>query len=74
MGTWLRFKIRIEQRVHQGGLAETGLSDAQDVKHEPILDALADQLIRQTVKSNMTGQLQGARLVVLSKINKQRFC
>lgn len=61
----LRFEVRVEQRVHQGGLAETGFTDAQDVEHEPILDALADQLVRHAVEPDMTGQFQGSGKLVL---------
>ena len=37
-------KVRVEQGVHQSGLAQTSLADAHDVEGEPALDRLVDQL------------------------------
>ncbi len=36
----IALKVGVEERVHQGRLAETGLADAHDVKREPVLNGL----------------------------------
>lgn len=53
----LRLEIRIEQRVHQGGLSQARLSDAHDVKDESLLDTLVHQLVGQRIEAHMTAQL-----------------
>ena len=42
-------KVRVEQGVHQSGLAQSGLADAHDVEGEPALDRLVDQLDRKKI-------------------------
>ena len=44
MGLRVALEVGVEERVHQGGLAQTGLADAHDVECEPVLDRLVDQL------------------------------
>lgn len=70
--TRLGFEVRVEQRIHQRGLTETSFPDAKDVEHEPILDALADQLVRHAVEPDMAGQFQGTgKLVLKEEQNRQ---
>lgn len=70
MRTGHRLEAGVEQCVHQGGLAETRFTDAHDVEHEPILDALVDQLIGQTVEADMARQLHGAQSRIVSLLEK----
>ena len=44
VGASVALEVGVEERVHEGGLAEPGLSDAHDVEGEAILNGLVDQL------------------------------
>jgi hypothetical protein len=44
-------EVGVEERVHQGRLAEAGLADAHDVKREPVLNGLVDQLKRNEIST-----------------------
>ena len=44
-------EVGVEERVHQGRFAEAGLADAHDVKCEPVLNGLVDQLKRNKIST-----------------------
>jgi hypothetical protein len=60
-----RFKVGVEQRVHQRALTQARFAHAKNVEHKSILHALVDQLIGKTVESNMPGQLQVAQVILV---------
>ena len=37
-------EVCVEERVHEGGLAQARLADAHDVEREPVLNGLVNQL------------------------------
>jgi len=49
VGAGVALEVGVEERVHEGRLAEPGLADAHDVEREPILNGLVDQLRRQKI-------------------------
>ena len=53
----------VEEGVHQGGLAQAGLADAQDVEGEPALHGLVHQLVGQGVEPDVAAEVKGAEAV-----------
>ena len=51
MVTGVALEVGVEERVHQGRFAEAGLADAHDVKREPVLNGLVDQLKRNEMST-----------------------
>lgn len=64
MGARGGLEVRVEQRVHERALAQTGLADAENVEDESILHALVHQLVGQAVKSDVPRQLEVAQEIV----------
>ena len=58
-----RLEGRVEQRVHQGRLAQAGLADREDVEGEAAVDGLVDQLVGQRVEADVAAALQVADVV-----------
>ncbi len=44
VGLRVALEVGVEERVHEGGLAQAGLADAHYVECEPVLNRLVDQL------------------------------
>ena len=67
--------LGVEQGVHEGGLAQTCLSHAQDVEAEALADGLIHQLVRQAVKPHMSSQGdRSATFTLIWKRKKMRTC
>lgn len=64
MGAGGGLEVRVEQRVHEGALPQTGLADTENVEDESILHALVHQLVGEAVKSNVPCQLEVAQEIV----------
>lgn len=64
MGAGGGLKVRVEQRINEGALAQTGLADAENVEDESIFHALVHQLVGQAVKSDVPCQLEVAQEIV----------